>query len=153
MKVVELQTQFCLPKLFFFITPLETLPKSGPQKSNFLSAIARALLFYISRYFDIVWGCVIIRLIFICRSAFLVGTRRLIFEFLLFAIGKSPIFWVHASAVATGGCAPYFGLLKIPFLEHHPTTRQQTMMENGIITFKHNSRLAFSRFVAITCCA
>ena len=36
------------------------------------------------------------------------------------------------SAVATGGGeggrVPHFGLLKILFLEHHVTTRQQTMM-------------------------
>ena len=32
---------------------------------------------------------------------------------------------------------PYVGLLKILLLKHHATTRQQTMMEKGIITFKH----------------
>ena len=39
-------------------------------------------------------------------------------------------------------CAPlYFGLLKIPLMEHHVTARQQTIMimEKGIITFKHIS--------------
>ena len=30
---------------------------------------------------------------------------------------------------------PKFGLLKMLFLEHHSTARQQTMMEKGIITF------------------
>ena len=41
-------------------------------------------------------------------------------------------------------CAPHFSLLKILFLEHHVTTKQQTIMEKGIIlTFKHNSRLTF----------
>ena len=34
------------------------------------------------------------------------------------------------------------------FLEHHVTTRQQAIMEKGIITFKDNSRLKFSRLVA-----
>ena len=51
----------------------------------------------------------------------------------------------------------YFGLLKILFLEHHSTTRQQTMMEKGIITFKHNSPVMFFRFfaklLATNCCA
>ena len=63
------------------------------------------------------------------------------------------------SAVATGGgqggvvlllttaCAPslrpHFDLLKLLFLEHHATTRQQTMMEKGRITFKHNSPFKF----------
>ena len=45
-------------------------------------------------------------------------------------------------------CAPHFSLLKILFLEHHATTRQQTMMEKGIITFEHNSPRTFSRFFA-----
>ena len=30
---------------------------------------------------------------------------------------------------------PDFGLLKILFLEHHVTTRKQTMMQKGMITF------------------
>ena len=57
------------------------------------------------------------------------------------------------SAVATGGqkgryppngrLCPHFGLLKILLLKHHATTRQQTMMEKGIITFKHNYPLMF----------
>ena len=29
----------------------------------------------------------------------------------------------------TAACAPHFGLLKILFLEHYTTTRQQTVME------------------------
>ena len=33
------------------------------------------------------------------------------------------------------------------FWEHHVTT-QQTMIEKGIITFKHNFPLTFSRFFA-----
>ena len=59
---------------------------------------------------------------------------------------------------AMGGRAPppHFGLLKMLFLEHHATTRQKTMMEEGIITFKPNSRLTFSRFfvklLATNCC-
>ena len=51
---------------------------------------------------------------------------------------------------------PHFGLLKILLLKHHATTRQQTMMEKGIITFKHNSPLMFFRFfvklLATNCC-
>ena len=39
------------------------------------------------------------------------------------------------SAVATGSLAPYFGLLKILFLEHHATIRKPTMMQKGRITF------------------
>ena len=61
------------------------------------------------------------------------------------------------STVATGGPRAYhFGLLKIMFLEPHATTRQQTMMEKGIITFKHNSALTFShvfaKSLATNCC-
>ena len=47
------------------------------------------------------------------------------------------------SAVVTGGpggvpplttsCASHFGLLRIRFLEHLVTTRQQTIMEKGIL--------------------
>ena len=63
------------------------------------------------------------------------------------------------SAVATGGpgglcpllmaaCAPHVGLHKILYLEHYVTTKQQTMMEKVITTFKHNSPLTFSLFFA-----
>ena len=70
-------------------------------------------------------------------------------------------------AVATGGpggtvppltaaCTPYLGLLKILLLEHYSMARQHTMLEKGIITFKHNSPLTFFRFfatlLAINCC-
>ena len=48
----------------------------------------------------------------------------------------------------TSACAPHFGFLKILFLEHYTTTRQQTMMDKEIITFKHNSPLMFPRFFA-----
>ena len=48
-------------------------------------------------------------------------------------------------APLTAAAAPHFGLLKILFLEHRPKTRQQAMMEKGIITFKHNFSLTFSR--------
>ena len=52
---------------------------------------------------------------------------------------------------------PPFGFTQNAFLDHHVTTRQQTKIEIGIITFKHNSRLKFSRFLAklltIKCCA
>ena len=73
------------------------------------------------------------------------------------------------SAVAMGGqrglyppygrLCPQVGLLKILLLKHHATTRQQTMMEKGIITFKHtgNYSLMFFRFfaklLATNCCA
>ena len=54
-----------------------------------------------------------------------------------------------------GRLCPHFGLLKILLLKHH-VTRQQTMMEKGIITFKHNSPLMFFRFfaklMATNCC-
>ena len=40
------------------------------------------------------------------------------------------------------------GLLKMLFLEHYSTTRLQAMMEKGIVAFKHNSPLTFSRFFA-----
>ena len=52
--------------------------------------------------------------------------------------------------------APHLGLLKILFLEHYSVTRQHTMMEKGISTFKLNSPLTFSRFfeklLATNCC-
>ena len=60
------------------------------------------------------------------------------------------VFDVRYSTVATAGqggavppltaaCAPlHFGLLKILFLKHHATTKQQTMIEKRIITFRHN---------------
>ena len=51
---------------------------------------------------------------------------------------------------------PPFWLTKNTAFEHHATTRQQTMMENGIITFKHNYPLMFFRFfatlLATNCC-
>ena len=61
-KVVELQTQFFLPK-FFGPTPLETPLKTVPQKSIFRTAPARAPVFFVDntrylrdKYFDIVSG-------------------------------------------------------------------------------------------------
>ena len=45
-KIVELQTQFCLPK-FFLVTPRDP-PKLGPQKSIFWTAKFRAPVFLIS---------------------------------------------------------------------------------------------------------
>ena len=52
-------------------------------------------------------------------------------------------------AVPPNGCFfPHFILVKILFLEHHATTRQQTMMEKGKIMFKHDSLLMFFRFFA-----
>ena len=47
-----------------------------------------------------------------------------------------------------GRLCPHFGLRKILLLKHYATTRQQTMMEKRIITFKHNSPLMFFRFFA-----
>ena len=63
----------------------------------------------------------------------------------------------HPSAVATGGpkggacplmtaCAPPFRFTQNTFLEH--LIRQQTIMEQGIITFKVNSRLKYFRLLA-----
>ena len=53
---------------------------------------------------------------------------------------------VYDSAVSTGlpGAVPtHIGLLKVLFLEHRIITKQQTMMEKEIITFKY-SHSAFS---------
>ena len=46
--------------------------------------------------------------------------------------------------LSTACAPPRFGLLKILFLEDQVAVRQQTMMEKGIITFKHNLPLTFS---------
>ena len=61
-------------------------------------------------------------------------------------------------AVATGGvgwpCPRHpFRFAQNTFLEHQVTTRQQTIMEKGIITFKHNnySRLKFSQDSLLNC--
>ena len=37
--------------------------------------------------------------ILICELAFLLGTRRLTLDFLLFTTVKSPIFWAHADSL------------------------------------------------------
>ena len=42
-----------------------------------------------------------------------------------------------------GGPCPHFGLFKTLFFEHHVTTKQQIMMEKGIIMVKRNSCLTF----------
>ena len=47
-----------------------------------------------------------------------------------------------------GRLCPHVSLLKILLLKHHATTRQQTMIEKGVITFKHNYPLMFFRFFA-----
>ena len=48
-------------------------------------------------------------------------------------------------APLTAACAPPFRFTQNPFLEHLVMTRQQAIMEKGIIiTFKHNSRLKVS---------
>ena len=60
-----------------------------------------------------------------------------------------PVPSLRRGAIPPNGClCPIFGLLKILFLEHHATTKQQPMMEKGIITFKHNSLSTFFRFFA-----
>ena len=55
-----------------------------------------------------------------------------------------------------GRLCPHFSWLKILLLKHHATTRQQTMMGKGLITFKYNSPLIFFRFfaklLATNCC-
>ena len=48
----------------------------------------------------------------------------------------------------TTACAPPFWFTQNAFLEHHVTTRQQVIMEKGMIIFKHNFRLKFSRLFA-----
>ena len=64
----------------------------------------------------------------------------------------------HMGPYPTNGrLCPHFGSLKILLLEHHATTRQQTMMEKEIITFKQNFPLMFFQFFAklltTNCCA
>ena len=49
-------------------------------------------------------------------------------------------------APLTTACAPPFRLTENAFLKHHVTTRQQAVMEKGIIAFKDNSCLKFSQF-------
>ena len=79
-------------------------------------------------------------------------------EFTKLPTGLS-FFVVVASAVATmrpGApsptndclCPPPFWFIQNAFLEHRVTTRQQAIMEKGIIIFKHDSRLKFSRLFA-----
>ena len=43
---------------------------------------------------------------------------------------------------------PPFWFIQNAFLEHRVTTRQQAIMEKGIIIFKHDSRLKFFRLFA-----
>ena len=56
----------------------------------------------------------------------------------------------------TTACAPPVRFTQNTFSEHHVTARQQAIIEKGIITFKHNSRLKFSPFfaklLATNCC-
>ena len=79
-------------------------------------------------------------------------------EFTKLPTGLS-FFVVVASAVArmrpgapslTNDCLPPppFWFIQNAFLEHRVTTRQQAIMEKGIIIFKHDSRLKFSRLFA-----
>ena len=62
----------------------------------------------------------------------------------------------EAPSPITTTCAPHFRFIQIVFLEHHVTTRQQAIMKKGIIIFKHDSRLKFSRLfaklLATNCC-
>ena len=70
---------------------------------------------------------------------------------IIFCIGSQCRRYGGASSAVsplTTTCAPPFRFTQNAFLEHHVTTRQQTMMEKGIITFKHDSRLKFSRLFA-----
>ena len=46
-----------------------------------------------------------------------------------------------------GICTPLFWFIQNTFTEHY-ARRQQAIMEKGIMTFKHNSRLKFSHFFA-----
>ena len=62
-----------------------------------------------------------------------------------------PWLWGARGAVPplTTACAPPpFRFTQNMFLERQLTIRQQAVMEKGIITFKHNSRLKFSPFFA-----
>ena len=79
-------------------------------------------------------------------------------EFTKLPTGLS-FFVVVASAVATmrpGApsptndclCPPPFWFIQNAFLDHRVTTRQQAIMEKGIIIFKHDFRLKFSRLFA-----
>ena len=78
-------------------------------------------------------------------------------EFTKLATGVS-FFVLVASTVATVGpgasypltttYASQFWLIHNAFLEHHVTTRQHAIMKKGIIIFKHNSSLKFSRLLA-----
>ena len=92
--------------------------------------------------------------------AALVQSMALLFfyrEFTKLATGIS-FFLLVASAVATVGqgrrtslttaCAPPFWFTQNACLEHHVTTRQQAIMEKIKMSFKHNSRLKFSRMFA-----
>ena len=54
----------------------------------------------------------------------------------------------------TAGCASPFWFTQILFLEHHVTTRQQTMIEKGLITSNIVllRRLFFAKLLATNCC-
>ena len=53
-------------------------------------------------------------------------------------------------AIPPNDClCPPFWFIQNAFLEHRVTTRQQVIMEKGIIIFKHDSRVKFSRLFAI----
>ena len=77
----------------------------------------------------------------------------------IFIIGSISIGGGGPGPPSTGyasACAPPFQLSLIAFLKHYVATRQQTIMEKGIIKFKRNSRLKFSLFyaklLATNCC-
>ena len=78
------------------------------------------------------------------------GVKQIIFIFA--DKGNGGTRFGQCSAVPTGGprglvpplttaCAPSSRTILNTFLEHHVTTRKQTITEKGIITFKLNSRL------------
>ena len=50
----------------------------------------------------------------------------------------------EAPSPLTTSCAPPFRFTQNDCLEHLVTTRQQAIIEKGIISFKHDSRLKFS---------
>ena len=45
--------------------------------------------------------------------------------------GEGRVGWGRGPYPPNGRLCPHFGSLKILLLEHHATTRQQTMMEKG----------------------
>ena len=70
---------------------------------------------------------------------------------IIFCTGSQCVATVRPGAPSpplTTACAPPFWFIQDAFLEHRITTKQQAIMEKGIIIFKHDSRLKFSRLIA-----